>query len=75
MYALVDIDTQTEFYPITDVQLVKDVTPRVCETTNFQVLVMSRVAAFITRCSFSVVDLAHQPAGSWNSKRDWKRDW
>ena len=60
MYALVDIDTQTEFYPITDVQLVKDVAPHVRETTNLRVLVMSRVAAFITRCSFSVVDLSRQ---------------
>ena len=33
MYTLVDSDTQTEFYPITDVQLVKDVAPHVCETT------------------------------------------
>jgi len=69
MYALVDIDKQIEFYPITDVQLVKDVAPHVL--TNFQVLVMSRVAAFITRCSFSVVDLAHQPAGTCRSQHDW----
>ena len=31
VYTLVDSDIQTEFYPITDVQPVKDVTPHVRE--------------------------------------------
>jgi len=31
VYTLVDSDTQTEFYPITDVQPVKKMAPHVCE--------------------------------------------
>jgi len=33
LYTLVDSDTQMEFYPISDVQSVKDVAPHVLETT------------------------------------------
>ena len=60
VYTLIDSDTQTEFYPITETSNQWRTWRRVYvrRRSNFQVLVMSRAAAFITHWSFLVTDFS-----------------